>query len=429
LDEFPLSALVIAFVVLLILSAFFSLSETAMMAINRYRLRHRARSGHVGALRVERLLTRTDKLLGTILLGNNLINSAAAVLVSVITVRLLGSSELALTVATLGVTFAILVFSEITPKVIAATYPEQVAYPASLVLNLALRLFQPAVWFVNLFSRGLLWLLRVKPRHGGEAQAISIEEMHTLVQEAGQFAAPTHRRLLLNLLELEDITVNDVMTPRNQIEAIDIDADPALILEQLSTAHHTRLPVYQGRLDNIVGITHLRRVLYPALNGELTLDELRETLQEAYFIPSGAPLFTQLKQFQEQRQRMGLVVDEYGELLGLIGMEDLLEEIVGEFTTQAPGQSSRYRKQEDGSWLVEGGSLVRDLNRKLGLELPTEGPRTLNGLVLEQLEAIPEAGVSLKVGAYPVEVVQTQGRAVKLARIYPALPAPEEADR
>lgn len=429
MDEIPLGALVGAFVVLLALSAFFSLSETAMMAINRYRLRHRASTGHAGALRVERLLARTDRLLGAILLGNNLINSAAAVLVSVITMRLMGNNEVALTIATLGVTFAILVFSEITPKVIAATYPERMAYPASLILQGLLRVFQPAVAFVNVFSRGLLWLLRIKPRREGEAQAISVEEMRTLVQEAGQFSAPLHRKLLLNLLDLEDITVDDVMTPRNQIEAIDIDDDPALILQQLSTAHHTRIPVYQGKLDNIIGITHLRRVLYPALNGDLTMEELGETLQEAYFIPSGAPLFTQLRQFQEQRQRMGLVVDEYGELLGLISMEDLLEEIVGEFTTQAPGQSSRYRRQEDGSWLVEGGSLVRDLNRKLGLALPMEGPRTLNGLVLERLEAIPESGVSLKIGAYPVEVVQAKDRTVKLARIYPPLPDSDEDDR
>lgn len=391
-----------------------------MMAINRYRLRHQAGQGHKGARLTLALLNKTDKLLGVILLGNNLVNTAAAMLSTLIAIRFFGQGELALFIVTSGLTFLILVFSEVTPKVVGAAYPERIAYPASFVLTPLLRLAYPVVWFVNLFVQGLLWLLRIKPGQGGGGNMLGLEELRTVVLESAKLLPGEHRRILLNLLGLESITVDDVMTPRSQIEAIDLADEPERIGQQIATSHHTRLLVYQGSLDQIAGILHVRRILHTLAGGELTPEALREVLEEPYFVPAGTPLFTQLRQFRENQKRLALVVDEYGELQGLVTLEDLLEEMVGEFTTQAPVQPGWLRQTEDGGWLVEGSALVRHLNRKLGLDFPLDGPKTLNGLLLEHLEDIPEAGVSVKIGDTPIEIVQTQGRAVKVVRIAPA---------
>lgn len=418
MDDTPISVLLGLLIVLLVLSGFFSISETSMMALNRYRLKHLAQSGNRGAKLTTKLLARTDKLLGVILLGNNLVNAACATLVTVITVRLVGEGELALTIGTLTVTFAILVFSEITPKVMGAAYPEKIALPLSFVLTPLLKLFYPIIWFVNLFVQALLWLLRLKPG-SASASSLSLEELRTLVLEAGHYIPKKHQSILINLFELESITVDDVMTPRNQIEAIDIDAPAEEIRHQLSTSHHTRIPVYQGQLDNIIGLVHVRKVLHQTHTGELNADSLRDILREPYFIPAGTALFNQLQHFQENQRRLGMVVDEYGELLGLVSLEDILEEIVGEFTTHAPAQGGAYRLQEDGSWLVDGGSLLRDLNRKLDLQFPLDGPKTMNGLILEHLEDIPEAGISLKIADIALEIIQTQDRAVKVVKIFP----------
>ncbi len=390
-----------------------------MMAINRYRLRHLVKHGHRGARRTAHLLANTDKLLGVILLGNNLINAAVATLATVIAIRVFGQGELALGLATLGVTFVILVFSEVTPKVIGATYPEKIAFAASFVLAPLLKLAYPVVWFINLFVQGLLRLLRLRPHEDGQSSELGIEELRTLVLESGKLLPSAHQGILLNLLDLEKITVDDVMTPRSQMEAVDIEAEADVLLRQLSTSHHTRLPVYCGHLDDIVGMLHVRDVAYHLRSSEFDVEALLQSRQEAYFIPSGTPLFTQLRHFQENQRRIGLVVDEYGELMGLVTLEDILEELVGEFTTQAPAQLSGFITQPDGSWLVEGASLVRSINRKLGLHLPLEGPKTLNGLVLEHLEDIPEPGTTLKISNYAVEIVQVQERAVKVARIFP----------
>jgi len=425
LDEVPISALLGALAVLLLVSAFFSSSETSMMALNRYRLKHLVKQGHRGAKLASQLLARTDRLLGVVLLGNNLVNSAAAALTTVIVFRLFGQGELALSLGTLAVTFAILVFSEVTPKVLGAAYPERIALPASYVLTPLLKLLQPVVWFVNLFVNALLWLMRLKPAAGNGDNVLGVEELRTIVLESANFMPQKHRSILLNLFELENITVDDVMTPRNQIEAIDIEAPMEDVMQQLATSHHTRVPVYQGHLDDIVGIIHVRRVVHHARAKEMTVEALREIMLEPYFIPAGTPLFTQLQHFQESHRRIGMVVDEYGELMGLVTLEDMLEEIVGEFTTHAPSQTGAYSRQEDGSWLVEGSALLRDLNRKLGLKFPLEGPKTLNGLILEQLEDIPEAGTSLKIAGHPVEIVQIQERVVKVARIFPPLTARE----
>ena len=338
---------------------------------------------------------------------------------TVLAIRLFGDGEVVLMVATLLLTFLILVFSEVTPKVLGAAFPERVAYPATLLLTPLLKLAYPVVWFVNLFVQGILRLLRIKQPEPGQGNSLGLEELRTIVLESSGRMPREHHRILMNLLELEDITVDDVMTPRNQIEAIDIEDDPERLRQQISTSHHTRLVVQQGSPDNLLGVLHVRRVLHALTGEELDPETLKENLEEPYFVPAGTPLFTQLRNFQSGRRRLALVVDEYGELQGLVTLEDLLEEMVGEFTTQAPSDMGYLRREADGSWLAEGSVLLRHLNRKLGLSLPLDGPKTLNGLLLEQFEDIPEAGVSLKLGDVPVEIVQTQDRAVKMARIYP----------
>ena len=423
LDDIPLHALLITFVVLLVISAFFSISETSMMALNRYRLRHLAKTGSRGARRTARLLERTDRLLGVILLGNNLVNTAAAGLVTAIAFRVVGQSELALTFATLTVTAAILIFSEITPKIIGATYPEKIAFPASFILSPLLRLAYPIVWFANIFVNGLLWLLRLKPQHT-QTHTLTLEELRTLVLEGGNFLPQTHQKILLNLFDLQSITVEDVMTPRSKIEALDIEAPADEIRHQIASCNHTRLPVFQGRLDEIVGIVHVRKVLNVMESTDIDAKAIQEIMREPYYVPLGTPLLTQLQNFQDQQNRFGLVVDEYGELMGLLTIEDILEEIIGEFTTQSPLQTARFKRLEDGSIVVEGASPLRELNRQLGYRFPLDGPKTLNGLILEHLQDIPEPGTSLKLAGYPVEILQTQDRVIKSVRLL----SPNEAE-
>ncbi len=420
MDNIALSALLIALAVLLVASAYFSLTETSMMAINRYRLRHLVKEGHRSARWVTDLLEHTDRLLGVILLGNNLLNAAAALIVGEITKRAFGDSQFALAIATGAATFFILVFSEITPKVVGAAYPEKIALTSSYLLKPLLKLVYPIVWFVNLFVKALLWLLRLKPS-AAEEHVLSMEELRTLVMEGGHYIPPKHQTILLNLFELENITVDDIMTPRHRIDAINIDVPIEEIREQLATSHHTRVPVYAGELDNIVGVLHVRRVLHQSRIAELSAETLKEIMTEPYFIPAGTPLFTQLQNFQETARRVALVVDEYGELRGMVTLEDVLEEVVGEFTSNAPSRTVLYQKQADGSVLVEGTCLVRLLNRKLGMKFGVDGPKTVNGLILEHFEDIPDAGTTLKIDHYPIEIVQTQDRMVKTVRIFPAI--------
>ena len=417
MDEIPIHSLLVALVILLLVSAFFSISETSMMALNRYRLKHLAKTGVRGAKLTAQLLAQTDKLLGVVLLGNNLVNAAAAALVTIITLRLFGQSELALTLSTVAVTFLLLVFSEITPKVIGAAYPERIAFPASYVLAPLLRIAYPVVWFVNLFVRGLLTLLRLKPQAAAQATALSLEELRTLVLEGGHFLPPKHQKILLNLFDLQSITVDDLMTPRSQIEAVDIDAPPEELKRQISTSNHTRMPVYRASLDNLIGVLHLRKVLNLGADG-ISAETLMQVMRPPYFIPVATPLLAQLQNFQEEEERLGLVVDEYGELMGLITLEDILEEIIGEFTTHSPLQAGGITRQDDGSVIAEGVTPLRELNRKLGTHFPLDGPKTLNGLILEHLEDIPEPGTTVKIADHPIEIVRTQDRAVRSARIY-----------
>ncbi len=389
-----------------------------MMAANRYRLRHLAQGGHRGARLALDLLARTDKLLGVILLFNNLINAAAATLVSVIVIQLFGEEDWALGAGTLFVTFLILVFAEITPKVVGAGNADRLAPAVSFLLAPLLRLFQPVVWFVNLFVESLLIMTRLKPKGSGEMPQLSPEELRTLVLEAGHFIPHQHQSILLNLFDLENITVEDIMIPRGIIEAIDIAAPIDEIRQQLATSYHTRLPVFENDLNIIIGILHQRRLLATLLEGSMDKECLREQLAEPYFIPAATPVYTQLQFFQENRERIGLVVDEYGEIQGLVTLEDIIEELIGKFTTTLPGSSDEIVWDAEGSALVDGGRGLRELNRKLNLALPLEGAKTLNGLILEYFQDIPEAGVSLKIAGVAMEIIQTQDRMVKTVRLF-----------
>ena len=424
MDDIPVSTLFVALLILLVASAFFSISETSMMAINRYRLRHLVQQKHRGARLVSDLLSSTDQFLGVVLLGNNVINAAAALLVGEIARRYLGDSEFALVIATAAAAFAILVFSEITPKVVGATYPERIALPASYVLTPLLRLTRPFVWFVNLFVQALLRLMRLDPARDAAEHKPSVEELRTLVLETG-YLPQKHQSILLNLFDLQAVTVDDVMVPRNHLETIDLEAPLEQIAQQLATAYHRRLVAYSNEPDEIAGMLRARHVLNLVQQGSLTRERLKKLVREAYFVPSGTPLFSQLQNFQEHQDRMALVVDEYGELKGLVTLEDILEELIGEFTTASPLRSGGYYPQADGSVLVEGATPLRELNRKLGFAFPLDGPKTVNGLILEHLQEIPEPGTSMKIANHPIEIVQTQDRSVKAVRIYPAHAAQE----
>lgn len=399
------------------------MAETSLMSLNRYRLRHLVKEGNRGARLASSLLAKTDKLLGVILLCNNFANAASATLVAVIVVELFGEGEWALMTGTLVITFAILVFSEISPKVIAAAYPEKLGMFCSYILYPLLRVLYPVVWFINLFVGGLLRLLGVRVNFAESTQSLTMDELRSIVTDAGHFMPQKHRTILLNLFELEKITVDDVMTAHTMVESINFDAPIEDILQHISSSMHTRLPVRQGEHEEIIGILHVRKVigrLREHLQGnELDKEALLELIAEPYFIPSGTPLFTQIQQFQENQQRVALVVDEYGEFRGLVTLEDILEEVIGDFTTQSPSRTGSYHREEDGSWLVDGSSSLRDLNKKLNLELPLDGPRTLNGLILEYFEDIPEPSTSFKIGTHRLEIIQTQDRIVKSVKIFP----------
>ncbi len=419
MDDISLDALLGVLLLLIIFGAWFSAAETSMMAINRYRLSSLIRKGNKSAKLTSRLLAKVDRLLGSILFGNTLLNVAAAAVTNIVIMRLFGANELTLLLGTLGITFVLLVFSEIMPKIIAASHPERIALPSSYLLAPLITLFHPVVSVATAIVKGLLRVVGIKVQTDQSKQKMTLEELRGLVLDAEQFMPRKHQKMLLNLVDLERITVNDVMVPRNYIEALDINADADVLRQQIITCHHTLLPVYDGSPGNIIGILHVKRA--PALLQETTLDvsQLREVLHEPYFTPSDTPLLKQLQQFQERHTRLGLVVDEYGELLGLVTLENILEEIVGEFTTQSPSQSGKFLRQDDGSILLEGSSSLRELNRKLGFRLPLDSAKTLNGLILEHLEDMPEAGVSLKIAGYPIEIIQTQDRIVKVARIFP----------
>jgi Mg2+/Co2+ transporter CorB len=422
-DSIPLSWLFAALVTLLACSGFFSMSETCMMALNRYRLRHLVREGHRGAALTSSLLAKTDELLSFILAGNTVINAATTILVAEICRRLFGEGEAVLAIATIAASLVILIFAEILPKILGASFAETIALGASYILAPLIRVTRPAMWIVNVFVRTLLKLLRIK-RTGEQAQPLSMEELRTLVLEGGKFIPKKHQSIFLNLFELEDLTVDDTMTPRGQIEHIDLKDDIEDLRRTLATAHHTRLVVCEGGLDNTVGILHVRKVLNATRRGEeIDRDELRAIMREPYFVPEGTPLLTQLTNFKETQRNLALVVDEYGEILGLVTMKDILEEIVGEFTSQAIGSSALFHREADGTVIADGACSLRVLNRKAGFDFPLEGPKTINGLLLEELEDIPEGGTRILVAGHPVEILQVQNRMVKVVRLHPRVEA------
>lgn len=416
MDAIPIWAQVLALLLLLLLSAFFSIAETSMMAINRYRLGHLVRQGRRGARRAAELLAQTEKLLGTILLGNNVVNTALTAIVTALAIRQFGNNDRTLLVATTGVALLIIVFCEITPKVIGATFPERIALPASFALRPLMKAASPVVWLVNLLAAALLRIFGVRP---GESTAtrMSTEELRTIVLESGPFMPQKHRAILMNLFDLESITVDDVMIPRNRIESLNIAAGPDSIRQQLATCYHNKLPVHEGEVNRAIGVLHVRRALSLLSRESFEVDELRELLSEPYFVPSETPAFTQLQFFQENRQRLGLVVDEYGEVQGLVTLEDIIEEIIGEFTTTAPGGGDEIQWNADGEVTLEGSATLREINRRLGTGFPLDGPRTLTGLVLETLEAIPEGEVSLRFGDVIVEVLQIHDRTLRSLRL------------
>ena len=414
LEDTSLIALFLILFFLLVLSAFFSSSETALMSLNRYRLKHLAQQGHRGAMIASSLLARPDRLIGLILLGNNFVNIFASAIATVIGIKLLG--ENGIVVATFTLTLVILLFAEVTPKTLAALHPERVAYPASFVLKPLLFILYPLVWFTSIITNRLLRLFGVS-REDATSTAINIEELRVALMEAGSMIPNRHKDMLMSILDLEQVTVNDVMVPRNEIEGIDINQPFAEIVKQLSHCGYTRLPVYRDSMDNIVGILHVRKAL--------NLQTFESIVKEAYFVPEDTPLNTQLIQFQRKLRRTGLVVDEYGDLLGLITLEDIFREIVGEFTANTIDDEKEIHPQSDGSYLINGSANIRELNRTLDWGLPTDGPKTINGLVLEYLESIPDPGVSLRINDYIIEVIQTADNAIRTVRLRQLQPSSE----
>lgn len=415
MDDIPVSALIGILVFLIIFSGFFSGSETGLMSLNRYRLRHLADNNHRGAKAALRLLTRPERLIGVILLGNNLVNILAASVGTLIGYRLYG--EQGAVISPFVLTALILVFSEVTPKTLAALQPERYALPATYALEPLLKLLYPIVWLTNQASNLIFRVLGITAEHASHYD-LNTEELRIVVNEAATVIPQRHQQMLLNILDLEKITVEDIMIPRNEIVGIDMQDDWDNIVNQITESQHTRLPVYDGDINHIIGFLHLRKALRLFHKPEIAnKDNLREMVREAYFVPEGTPLNTQLLHFQREKRRVGLVVDEYGDIMGLITLEDLLEEIVGEFTTDPSAQIIDIHRLDDGSYLVDGGASIRELNRTLGWNLPTDGPKTLNGLIIEYLEHIPEPGTSLLLADYPMEIVQTTSNSVKTVRI------------
>ncbi len=415
-DDFPLGLLFGLLFLLICLSAFFSSSETGMMSINRYRLSHQANSGDSRAQRVVRLLARPDRLIGVILIGNNFVNNLAASIATIIAIHYFGEVT-GPAVATIILTITILIFSEVTPKTYAAIRPERIAYPASLTLEPLLKLLYPLVWLVNVISNGLLRLIGVK-NIDGSADNLTRDELRTVVHEAGTLIPRRHQAMLLSILDLENVTVNDIMVPRHEVAGIDLDHDLEDILAQIRTSQHTRVPVFKGDINNIIGMLHLRNAARFLSRAEVTKAAIVQEAREPYFIPESTPLHTQLLNFQKQKRRIGIVVDEYGDVEGLVTLEDILEEIVGEFTTDVAGQDQEIHIQDDGSHVIDGTANIREINKALGWLLPTDGPKTLNGLILEHLESFPDGAACLQVSNVRMEILEVRDNLITAARCW-----------
>ena len=421
MDSVPLWVQLLSLAVLTCTSAFFSISETALMALNRHRVKHLARRGSRLAQTTLWLLDHTDRMLSLILIANTLINALITALVTSIAISAFGNNQEVITIATAVVAFFLIVFAEITPKVVGATYPERIALPASLIIKPLILLARPAIWFVNLFVRALLRLMGLRTGREARDVRLSPEELRSMVLEGGNFIPVKHKSILLNLFDLEQVTVEDVMTPRAQIEALNLSVPVDEIKHQLTTCYHNKLPVHEGEINQIAGILHVRKAM-ALLNreDELSVDHFRKLLTPAYFIPAETDLFTQLQYFQENHERLGIIVDEYGEVQGLVTLDDIIEEMVGEFTTSTPSatRAEQFDWDSRGECLLEGSISLRDVNKRLGLDLPLDGPKTINGLLLETLQDIPEASVSLKIANVVIEIVQVQEQAIRMVKLY-----------
>ncbi len=423
-DDVPLAGFIGLLAVLLLLSAFFSGSETALMSLNRYQLRHKSREGHRGARLAEKLLKRPDRLIGLILLGNNLVNFSAASLVTLMSQDIGGKPAVA--IGTGIFTLVVLVFAETAPKTLAALRPERVAFPAALIYYPLLKITYPFVWLINACANGVLYLFGVRSSHT-ELQALTREELRTVVHEAGSRISTRYRSMLLSILDLEKVTVDDVMVPHNEIIGIDLDGSDEDIEKIISESQHTRLPVYRDNIDHVVGVLHLRMLANLATR-KLDKSTLQQLLIEPYFVPEGTPLSTQLVQFQRRRERIALVVDEYGDIQGIVTLEDILEEIVGEFTTDPADEGDDVVSEGADLYLVDATANIRELNRSQKWDLPTDGPKTLNGLIVELLETIPAPGTQLEVNGYPIEIVETDDNRVRTVRVGQRRDQPVEPD-
>ena len=416
MDDIPLSALIGALVFLVFLSAFFSAAEISLVTLNRYRLRHQTEAGNRGARLAAKLLERPDRLIGVILLGSNSINALFSALTTVTVIRVWGQKESTIGIAAAIIALVVLILTDLAPKTLAALHPERIAYPSAYILRPLLKISYPVVWFINILANGLLRLFGVTVQ-ARATEKISADELKTLVMEAGVLMPETHQDMLVAILELEKLTVDDVMVPRGEIEGIDLVDDWEDIAAKLGTSRYTRLPVFRGSLDDVVGIVHLRKVMRLMHSSNFSRETFLPLIVEPYFIPQGTPLSTALLNFRANRRRIALIVDGYGDILGLVTLEEILEEIVGDFTSPGTALAEEIQPQADGSYLVHGSVTLRDLNRRLEWDLPTTGPKTLNGLITEYLEDLPEPGTSLRLSGYQVDVVRTRGTSVQLARI------------
>ncbi len=417
MDEIPLSVLFGLLFLLLGCSAFFSGSETGLMTMNRYRLKTRAQKGDRGARLAHSMLQRPDRLIGTILLGNNFFNTLAAALATIIGLRIF-PGETGIAVATGVLTLLLLIFGEVTPKTLAALHPERFGIPAAYVLWPLMRLLWPLVWLVTLLANGILRLIGVSPEDAAQ-HSLSTEELRTVVAEAGAMIPHRHQKMLLSILDLEKATVEDIMVPRNEIVGIDISEPLSVVSDAIVNSQHTRIPLFDGSIDSLKGVVHLRRVVRLAAEGALDVPSLLALAREPYYIPEGTPLNQQLLNFQNQKRRIGFVVDEYGDIQGLVTIEDILEEVIGEFTSDPATRIKNVYADTDGSYRVTGSVTIRSLNKNLGWKLPTTGPKTINGLLLEQLEHVPQAGAKVEIAGYGFEITEMRANAVKSTRIWP----------
>lgn len=414
MNDLPISLLIGCIVILIIISAFFSSSETGMLSLNRYRLKHLAKNKHKAALRAQKLLAQPERLIGVILIGNNLVNILATSLATIVAIKLFGDAGIL--IVSIGLTLVILIFAEVTPKTIAALYPEKVAFPASLVLAVLLKLLYPLVWLTNHITSFLLRLIGINP----EAQQIdqlSSDELRTIVDEAGELIPNRHQDMLLNILDLQNATAEDIMVPRGEMFALNLSDSEETILQQINQCEYTRLPIYENDIDNVLGILHTRNLAKHLSHQPFSKDAIRKLMREPAFTPEGTGLHMQLVNFQKEKRRIAIVVDEYGAVMGLVTLEDILEEIVGEFTSNLIDDFENFTIDKSGAFIIPGSASIREINRYTHFKLPLDGPKTLNGLVLEHLESFPDANITVKIDKYLIEILDIENHIIETAKV------------